>query len=147
MLPSNSAWDWILPQYCTTPGQQPAVYPSLHHLEEKKQQQKSLGTHSVLAKACVENSLPEPSCLWLVRRSWLIQRLLTASHYVFIFCQNQKITSIFKIAAHSQMLFYSCPFKASSCRIRFPVKIQLGSQFNFRVISGELKDPRGHLVL
>lgn len=69
-----------------------------------------------------ENSLPEPSCLWLLRRIWLIQRLLTASHYVFIFCQNQKITSILKIAAHSQMLFYSCPLKLLDTRSEFLLK-------------------------
>lgn len=78
----------------------------------EKNNSKKASAHTLFWQRHVwENSLPEPSCLWLLRRIWLIQRLVTASHYVFIFCQNQKITSIFKIAAHSQMLYYSCPLK------------------------------------
>lgn len=116
-------WDFILPQYYITLGKWRAVYPSLHHLEEKTTAKKPWHTHSVLAKARV-GELPTwaNSCLLLLKRIWLIQKLVTAPHHVFILQQNQNITSIFQVAAHSQTLYYSCLLKLIYARTGFLLK-------------------------
>lgn len=138
----TAAWDCILPQYCTTLGKQPAVYPSLHHLEEKKQQQKILGTHSVLAKACV-GELPTWAKLSLASKKKLADSeaydsLSLCFHFL---SESENHINLQNSCTFSNAILFM-PLKASRSTIRFPVKIQLGFQFNFRVISGELKDPR-----
>lgn len=108
----------------------------------KKQQQKILGTHSVLAKACV-GELPTWAKLSLASKKKLADsEAYDSLSLCFPFLsESENHINLQNSCTFSNAILFM-PLKASRSTIRFPVKIQLGFQFNFRVISGELKDPR-----
>lgn len=141
----NSAMGFHFATVLYNPWQAMSSLPLVTPSGGKNNSKKALNSPLALAKAHVgELPIWAKSCLLLLKRNWLIQRLVTAPHNVFILCQNQKITSVFQIVAHSQTLHYSCPLKLLYARTSFLLKSNYISHSCSDVISGESKDTKNH---